>query len=64
MKKAHLRRRLSSEGASTAPFRTSPKIAPAKPALESPPCIWTFLISLHSERLFFSTLLALGGTGS
>jgi len=49
MKKAHLRRRLSSEGASTAPFRTSPKIAPAKPALESPPCIWTFLISLHSE---------------
>ena len=25
MKKAHLRRRLSSEGASTAPFRTSPK---------------------------------------
>ncbi len=25
MKKAHLRRRLSSEGASTAPFRTSPR---------------------------------------
>ncbi len=52
MKKAHLRRRLSSEGASTAPFRTSPQeVAPAKPALESPPCIWTFLISLHSEGL-------------
>ena len=50
MKTAHLRRRLSSEGASTAPFRTSPRIAPAEPALESPPCIWTLLISLQAER--------------
>jgi hypothetical protein len=33
MKKAHLRRRLSSEGG-TPPFRTSPKFARAKLALE------------------------------
>ena len=95
MKKAHLRRRLSSEGALTAPFISAglrpaslwPNLPPAphrgscersertvagtrrqagraKPAPESPPCIWTFLISLHSERRFFSTLPALSGTGS
>ena len=54
MKKAHLQRRLSSEGDSVPLPNLPPGIAPAKPALDSPPCIWTFLISLHSERFFIS----------
>ncbi len=53
MKKAHLRRRLSLGGGLDGPLPNLPhEVAPAKPALESPPRApiedgsWTLLISL------------------
>jgi len=57
MKKAHLRRRLSSEGASTAPFRTSPKGCAGKAGVRIAALHLDLFDQPALETVFFSILL-------